>query len=126
MNQIEQVIEKKGIDWLWSRVKSKSPKLYRIIQIVGGVVILALGPFTFEMTTGILTVPHQNIVLPICQFLIACLAGAGITAATTTTDGKLTTEETKANVISEAIDKGKVAPKEVITTHPDADGPPQS
>ena len=118
MNQIETVIEKKGIAWLMSRVQSKSPKLYCSIQVVGGIVILALAPLTIEIQTGAMVIPHSNIILPICQFLCALLAGAGVTAMTTTTDPKLISPETVSAVKEAAKNDRK------ITTDPNVIGPP--
>ena len=118
MNQIETVIEKKGIAWLMSRVRSKSPKLYRSIQVVGGIVILALAPLTIEIQTGAMVIPHSNIILPICQFLCALLAGAGVTAMTTTTDPKLISPETKQNmnVVTDPAPLGPPSPNQEQTT----------
>ena len=118
MNQIETVIEKKGIAWLMSRVQSKSPKLYRSIQVVGGIVILALAPLTIEIQTGAMVIPHSNIILPICQFLCALLAGAGVTAMTTTTDPKLISPETKQNmnVVTDPTPLGPPSPNQEQTT----------
>lgn len=116
MNQLETVIEKKGITWLLNRVKSESPTLYKWIQIIGAAVVAYIGTFVVELQTGAMTVPHENIILPICQFLVALFAGAGVVAATTTKSAALTTEDTKTNVINEAISKGVVKPVDPINT----------
>ena len=117
MNKVEQVIEQKGIQWIVKRIQSKSPKLYRSIQVVGGIAILALVPFITELQTGMMTVPHQNIVLPICQFVAALLVGMGITATTTTTDPTLISNETKQNM-QITTDKEPIGPPAPLNSIP--------
>lgn len=118
MNQIEQVIEKKGIAWILARIKSKSPKMYVAMQTVGGFVGLALVPFILELQTGVMTVPHQNIILPICEFIAAFISGMTAAAMTTTTDPKLISPET-VSAVKEAAKNDRQT-----TTDPNVIGPP--
>lgn len=99
-------VEKKGISLLISRIRSKSPALYRYMQIWGASLAALFSSVVLTLQSNPALFTHENIVLELCKALAALCGGMALAASTTTTDPKLVSKELKNNIITDATPIG--------------------
>lgn len=99
-------VEKKGISLIISRIQSKSPSLYRKMQIWSVVISGLFGSTVLVLQNNPTMFSHENIVIGICQFAGALFLGITAAASTTTTDPALVSKELKQNIITDAAPIG--------------------
>lgn len=91
------------ITQMFQRLFTQSPKFFRIMQIASTVLgILAYGLRWFVKHDAIVTTAHwENIIVDICNGIVAFAGGSFFASATTTTKAELIDDKTKINILKE-------------------------
>lgn len=101
------------IKFIIARIKSKSPTLYTKISKIAGWVIALSAAYISVYNLGLPPCKYTVLLGQIDNYCIVIGAAAtalGFVSMTTTTDPTLLSQETKANVLSEAVDNGTHIP----------------
>ncbi len=85
------------------RLGSKTPKLFRLIQLYSAIIIAVLvAAYEALSTHQVPDFPHEQLACNVLQFAIALFTGIGGAAALPTTDPKFVSPDVKDKVIEDA------------------------